>query len=123
MHNSFPIQLLNGNSAKVWVLSGSSNPEDKNIAAMEAYRKSFIFYSDLSFREQELIHLGSNEGAKGSYQINEDQNGDRVLRINYSNDDRASFRINAIENNRLTLQKLEDDETIWEFRSLKPPRL
>jgi hypothetical protein len=123
LHSSFPIQLLHGNSAKVWVLAKSSDPNDKNVAAMNNYRKSFIFYSNKRFRDQELIHLGSKEGFKGKYTVNNYPNNDTVLNLNYSDGSVYYFRINTIGNQTMTLQDINHEEIIWEFTSLKPPKI
>jgi len=121
--NSFPIQLLHGNSAKVWVISKSSNPNDKDVAAVNNYRKSFIFYSNQSFREQELIHLGSQEGFIGSYTVDEDNHGEITLNLRYNNNEYSSFIIQSISNTSLSLMKLQEGHDTWEFKSLKPPKL
>lgn len=122
-HIPFPEQLLHGNSAKVWVLSKTSNPNDPHFSALENYRKSFIFYSNNTFREQELIHLGSKKGRKGKYQIGKVEKGTFAILLTYSDNKMLPLNIESISNSKLKVKRLLDDPTIWEFNSLKPPRL
>jgi len=123
LNNSFPSQLLHGNSAKVWIIKESSDSNDKNISALNNYLKSFIFYSNQRFRDQELIHLGSKEGQKGIYSIKKDKYEKIILHLSYSEGDRRNFVIQEISNTKLTLQSLNGSRATWELSSLKPPKL
>lgn len=123
LYTSFPIQLLNGNSAKVWILTKSSDLNDKNITAMNDYRRSFIFYSNDKFREQELINLGSNKGLKGRFTIEEFIDGEIILNLEYSKGEKAVFLIKEIKNNSLSLLNLDGSNITWKLKSLKPPTL
>jgi len=90
---------------------------------MEAYRKTFIFFSNQSFREQELIHLGSQEGSVGRYKIETNHQDSYVLILLYENGERAFYNIVRIKNNYLKLEDLEGVHTIWEFKTLTPPEI
>lgn len=122
LKTNFPIYSLHGNSAKVWVLSASSPPNDKNVRAMDEYRKCFIFYANDRFREQELIHLGSTKGYIGKYRIDEDQNGNTVLKLYYANQENKHFVVESISDISLSLYH-EKTQVTWKFKSLTPPEL
>lgn len=123
LHSSFPAQSLHANSAKVWILSNSSKPNDNRITQMKAYRKTFTFYSNFSFREQELIHLGSNEGLIGKYKIEEDGTANFQLTLEYQAQQSERYTILNIGDDNLRLQDIEGDHTEWELETLKPPTL
>ncbi len=123
MHDSFPSQILHANSAKVWIISESSMHHDKEGSSLEDYRKTFIFYANNKFREQELIHLGSKEGFIGRYEIREDSFGNKVLVLYYQGERTAYYVIQKIENYQLTLTEFENKDVVLEFHSLKSPKL
>lgn len=125
LHDVFPINLLNANSSKVWVLSESNDPNEDVVPLVKEYRKCIIFYENNSFREQDLIYLGSNKGAIGKYTIDEDDNGEYILILYYPNQNQEpiQFQIQKIGNTQLVLQKENDkgNLTIWVFQTLNPP--
>lgn len=122
MYDAFPSQILHGNSAKVWVLSESSIANDKSVTALENYRKTYIFFANERFREQELIHLGSKKGLIGRYDIRNDHKGGKVLCLYFQDGHKEFFSIQGIDNYNLTLQDYENQATL-EFHSLKSPKL
>lgn len=107
----------------MWVLTKSSDSKSDDVPAMDEFRKTFIFYSNLSFREQELIHLGSNRGFKGLFSVEEDQIGEQTLHLNYSENEKKIYVIKTIHNNSLTLTGIDGEQPIWELSSLKPPEI
>lgn len=123
MHPNFPSHNLHANSAKVWILSKSSNFDEYLVPAMQEYRKTFIFFPNLSFREQELIHLGSDKGLIGSYKIEPDEQGEFVLILFYQNGERAFYKVLSIKNDYLKLEDLEGEHTVWELKTLSRPVL
>jgi|SRR5690554_1762856 len=123
MHPNFPSHNLHANSAKVWILSKSSNFDEYLVPAMQEYRKTFIFFPNLTFREQELIHLGSDKGLIGSYKIETDEQGEFVLILFYQNGERAFYKVLSIKNDYLKLEDLEGEHTVWELKTLSRPVL
>lgn len=119
----FPTPMLHGHSAKVWTISESSLENDENVAELEEYRKSFIFYSNETFREQALIHLGSRTGEKGSYKIRVINNQEVLLTLSYGKDDDRHYIIRNITNHSLTLESYTEPAVIWKLNSLNPPKL
>jgi hypothetical protein len=123
LHPNFPSHNLHANSAKVWILSKSSNFDEYVVPAMRDYRKTFTFFPNLSFREQELIHLGTSEGVFGKYKIERDQQGDFVLILIYENGERAFYKVVRIKNDYLKLEDLVGEHTVWELNTLNRPAL
>ena len=123
LHPNFPSHNLHANSAKAWVLTKSSNFDEYKLPEMNAYRRTFIFYSNLSFREQELIHLGSNEGLIGRYKIEQGKAGYFYLVLNYVDHPSIVYKIVEIKNDYLKIQDLAGDQTEWELKTLNPPEL
>lgn len=123
LHSAFPTHNLHANSAKVWVLSKSSNSDEYTLPELRAYRKCFIFYSNEIFREQELIHLGSEIGTVGRYTIENSHKSDFYLTLNYQDSEPAYFKIITIKNDFLKLQNIDGDQAVWEFKTLNPPEL
>lgn len=117
----FPTHHLDGGNAKIWVLEKSSLENDEAFTLSEDYRKSLIFFSNNTFREQEYIHLGSRQGEFGKYHITQDNQGFYTIKITYiSHADTLYFEVVYIDNKTLILKNYETS-VIWEFRSLKPP--
>lgn len=116
----FPFIDFNANSAKVWVIHQSSNKNDPNVTALDKYKTCFIFYSNNTFKKQELIHLGSDEGDFGKYQIIQEGEGEFSLKILSKVDRVASYKITYLDSENLTLKNKETN-VIWEFRTLTPP--
>ena len=123
LDSAFPTHNLHANSAKVWILSKSSNFDDYKLPEMHEFRKTFIFYSNLSFREQELIHLGTDEGSVGKYSVNKDESGIFYLTLYYYQKRTERYRIVKIKNDYLKIQNLEGNQTEWELKTLRPPAL
>lgn len=117
----FPKHYLDGNSAKIWVLEKSSLENDSALTHTEAYRKSFIFHDNRTFREQEFIHLGSQQGEYGRFWVFQDKGDEVFLRLNYENKKEVLFfDVLHINKHTLTL-KNQKTSVIWEFKSLTPP--
>lgn len=121
----FPTHLFNANSSKVWILSESTDLEFASVPETIAFRTCFIFFDNRSFREQELINLGSTKGEVGKYNIKEDMKGDYILYLYYSNSDKESLRftIRKIERKELKIQRDVDSYSpaIWTLNTLEPP--
>lgn len=119
----FPAYDLHGNSAKVWVLSES---DDQNaVSTSQAYKNCFIFYSNLHFRDQSLIYLGSQEGKVGSYSVIEDKKYGFILTLHYTDmaETQTKFRVQTVESQQLVLQSIGTNETTYKFISLPSPNL
>ncbi|RFC53229.1 hypothetical protein [Brumimicrobium aurantiacum] len=123
LQSEFPIQILNGHSAKVWVMKNSDRPGDKEFSAMEEYRKTLTFHLNNTFREQELINLGSNKGKKGKYNVELDQYGDFNLILDYEGFGKQRYIIKEASNFKLWLYKLDGSKTTWQFGGLKAPKI
>lgn len=116
----FPYTDFNANSAKVWVIQSSSDKKDPNVTAIENYKTCFIFYSNNSFKKQELIHLGSDEGDFGTYQIYEHSDGSFTLKLMGTHSKAANYIIDYLRSDKLILEDIETN-VIWEFKTLTPP--
>ncbi|PKR80832.1 hypothetical protein CW751_08680 [Brumimicrobium salinarum] len=121
LRKNFPFHILNGNSAKVWILSKSNDVNEYAVPKMRNYRRTFTFFVNKSFREQELIHLGSDNGRIGRYKIIGNGLDDFVLELNYKDGERSYFKIIRIKNNFLKLQNYHKKEIEWQFKTLNPP--
>ncbi|WP_146194078.1 hypothetical protein [Brumimicrobium oceani] len=123
-HFSFPIQLLHGNSAKVWILSKSNISTDPYFSSLENYRKTLTFHSNNTFRDQELIHLGSNRGQTGKYKIKKaEKDSNYEILLNYSNEETLKLSIHSISNSKLVVKARLNPAAIWEFNTLKAPKI
>jgi len=117
----FPTYLLHNNNAKVWILKNTSNPD--RISYLDDYRQCFIFFSNYTFIEQELILLGSKNGEAGKYEIIHKKNRSSTLKIIYDTPKKESFQFNILNltNKELSLQ--DSDSVKYIFESLHPPKL
>lgn len=92
---------------------------------MKAYRTCFIFYKNRNFREQDLIRLGSNQGAVGQYYIMQNSDGNYRLTLKYHKGKPKSvhFIIHELETTRLVLLKEKEDHQFdtFELNTLAPP--
>lgn len=119
LHPNFPAEILHGNSAKVWILNYSSDKNDIHISSLDEYRKTFTFFANRNFKEQELIYLGSKNGKTGQFSIKKDENENFVLVLKYKNDQIHYYQIKEISNNFLSLEKIEKNKTTWNFSTLQ----
>jgi hypothetical protein len=98
-----PSHLFNANSAKTWI-EVAHIKEDVNYAPLyDESKRTYTFFENGTFREQQLIHLGSENGRIGKYSVGISPNLDTTLNIYYKNGDQLIFAVDFVDTKILNL--------------------
>lgn len=113
-----PNNLINANSAKTWVKTKHIK-NNKNLSPqLNELQTSYTFYSDGTFREQQMIHLGSDKGRKGRYSLTISEKKDTSFTLSYLKSSSYNFHVDFID---VKVMKLSNDSVSWTLETLKPP--
>nr|WP_299206193.1 hypothetical protein [uncultured Brumimicrobium sp.] len=123
LDSNFPTHHIHSNSAKVWVLNNTDDLKSKKVSKLKAYRKTYTFYLNGTFREQELIHLGSDAGLVGHFRIENDHKDRSKLILDFKDSPSEYYEIIKITNTYLELKSTGENPETWRFKTLKPPVL
>jgi hypothetical protein len=115
-----PNHLINANSAKVWVKTGHIVNNRNLSPQLSELRTTYTFFADGTFREQQMIHLGSNQGRKGYYSLIISEKKDTTFNLNYTSNEANTFHLDFIDVKSL---KLSNDSVKWILKPLEPPKL
>lgn len=113
-----PIQLINSNSAKTWIKTGHLIKNKNTAPRLNELRTTYTFYHDGTFREQQMIHLGSNKGRVGRFNLSITKQQDTLLRLYYHLAEDVEFKIKHIDSRSLKIQR---DSVLWILETMEPP--
>lgn len=121
LHPVPPTSLLHANSAKSWVVY-SQIDQRKDIAPKLHERKEvFTFYHNGTFRRQQLIHLGSDRGEKGHYNLKvSKKEEDTLLLLRYTDNRKKHWKDLKIQSRKISCQH---DNMHLTLRTLKVPEM
>lgn len=113
-----PYHVLHANSSKVWILNKRIVDGEDLAPKLRERKRTLTFFDDLQLIDQELLHLGSNNGLIASYSMIVDENKkDTILNIFYTNHNRKlKFKIKEIGYKTLVLHPITNDSIIEEWR-------
>lgn len=115
-----PIELINANSAKTWIKTGHIVKNQNAAPRLNELRKTFTFYHDGTFREQQMIHLGSNKGRVGRFNLGITKQQDTLLRLYYHLAEDIELQIKHIDSRSMKIQK---DSATWILETMEPPKV
>lgn len=116
-----PGQLIHANSSKVWVKTKVIKDNGDNLApVLNELKTAYILFENGTFREQQLIHLGSKNGVVGSYGVSISETNDTSLVFFYPGNEEEQFQLEYIDSKQM---KLSNQNETWFFETLKAPKL
>ena len=106
-----PNNVLNANSSKVWILQERMIEGKDETPQLRERKRTFTFFDDFQFLEQEMVHLGSNFGLIGSYSLNiEGVNRDTTLNLYYTNENKKlQFKVTKLGYKTLRLTPITNN--------------
>jgi hypothetical protein len=111
--------LINANSAKTWVEVTHIKLGIDHAPIYYESKRTYTFFDNGTFREQQLIHLGSPNGRIGKYSITISAK-DTSFNINYKNGEHLSFNIDFLDTRVL---ELSNDSLSCTLETLTPPKV
>ncbi|MEX1191373.1 MAG: hypothetical protein WEA99_05315 [Brumimicrobium sp.] len=117
------MQIIHSNSAKVWVAESILTNGEETAKQTNEFKKTFIFYEDGEFIEQELNHLASFRGKKGKYILTlNDSHQDTLFKLYYNDKSSLYFHVKECDSDLLKLHELDVEKnsvnSIWTLRTL-----
>ena len=115
-----PGHLFHANSAKTWVEIAHIKSGVNHSPLYDESKKTYTFFENGTFRHQQLIHLGSENGRIGKYSIGISPNRDTTLNIYYKNGDELTFHIDFVDTKKLLIS---NDSLKYSLETLVPPKV
>lgn len=112
--------MINANSAKTWVEVAHIKQGADYAPLYNESKRTYTFFDNGTFREQQLIHLGSQNGRIGKYNVTISANKDTTFNINYDNGEHLSFNIDFLDTRVL---ELSNDSLMCSLETLTPPKV
>lgn len=118
-----PEYLIHNNSSKIWLLQKIEAENSILKPVLKENTTTYTFFEDHDFYVQQLIHLGSHEGTKGSYTLSFRNEGDTALVMYLPDASQKIFKVLSLTVDELHLQLLDtiDKKEEWFFKSYTKP--
>lgn len=118
-----PEFLIHNNASKIWLLQKIETDDTVLEPVLKENTTTYTFFEDHDFYVQQLIHLGSHEGTKGSYTLSFRNEGDTALVMYLPDASQKVFKVLSLTVDELHLQLLDtiDKKEEWFFKSYTKP--